>query len=51
MKMPTMSTQIAVGIGVQFTPHDGSCWKILEQRMHVESKLLYHCQRVERGIG
>ena len=44
--MPMMSAQIAAGIVVRFTPHDGGCWKILERRVRVESKLLshLHCQ-------
>ena len=41
--MPMMSAQIAAGIVVRFTPHDGGCWKILERRVRVESKLLSHC--------
>jgi hypothetical protein len=43
-KMPIMSAQIAAGIVVRFTPHEGGCWKILERRVRVESKLLSHCQ-------
>ena len=35
-----MSAQIAAGIVVRFTPQDGGCWKILERRVRVESKLL-----------
>jgi hypothetical protein len=35
-----MSAQIAAGIVVRFTPHVGGCWKILERRLRVESKLL-----------
>ena len=42
-----MSAQIAEGITARFTPQVGGCWKILERRVRVESKLLYkksHCQ-------
>jgi hypothetical protein len=39
-----MSAQIAAGIVVRFTPHVGGCWKILERRVRVESKLLSHGQ-------
>ena len=39
------SAQIAAGIVVRFTPQEGGCWKILERRVRVESKLLnLHCQ-------
>ena len=50
--MPMMSAQIAAGIVVRFTPHDGGCWKILERRVRVESKLLshLHCQIPHRLI-
>jgi hypothetical protein len=39
--MPMTSAQIAAGIVARFTPHVGGCWKILERRVRVESKLLY----------
>ena len=49
--MPMMSAQIAAGIVVRFTPQEGGCWKILERRVRVESKLLnLHCQIPHRII-
>ena len=39
--MPMQSAQSAAGIVVRFTPHVGGCWKILDRRVRVESKLLY----------
>ena len=38
--MPMQSAQSAAGIVVRFTPHVGGCWKILDRRVRVESKLL-----------
>jgi hypothetical protein len=38
--MPMSSAQIAAGIVARFTPHVGGCWKILDLRVRVESRLL-----------
>jgi len=39
--MPMSRAQIAAGITARFTPHVGGCWKILDRRVRVESRLLY----------
>jgi hypothetical protein len=43
------SAQIAAGITARFTLHVGGCWKILDLRVRVESRLLKQTIRVPRA--
>ena len=48
--MPMIRAQIAAGIVVRFTPHVGGCWKILDRRVRVESKLLFESVTIVRSF-
>ena len=49
--MPMIRAQIAAGIVVRFTPHVGGCWKILDRRVRVESKLLCESVTIVRSFS